>query len=208
MVEDEHGISKICNIYFDTGQFDLIRHSITKPVYKDKIRLRSYNIPNLESKVYLEIKKKYDGVVSKRRIQMTLKEFYEYLNNKNRSKENISQIQKELNYYFEYYNLNSSMYVSYDRIAYFGKDDRDFRITFDNNIIARNYDLNLEKGSFGSNIFEDDKYIMEVKTLGAMPMWFVNILNETKIRPCGFSKYGEGYTQLVLKANKVSEYVV
>ena len=208
MGEDEYGKSKICNIYFDTSQYELIRHSITKPIYKDKVRLRSYNIPDLESTVFLEVKKKYEGVVSKRRIQMTLKEFYEYLNNKNKNANDENQIKNELNYYFDYFKLIPTMFVSYDRTAYYGKDDRDFRVTFDNNIIARNYDLKLEKGNYGDNIFEEGKYIMEIKTLGSIPMWFVKILNEINASPCGFSKYGEGYTQLVLKANKVSEYVI
>lgn len=208
MVEDEHGKSTICNIYFDTGGYDLIKHSITKPVYKDKVRLRSYNIPTLESVVYLEIKKKYEGVVSKRRIQMSLSEFYEYLNNENKETLTENQIKNELNYYFKYYKLVPTMFLSYYRRAYYGKDDRDLRITFDSNVLARNYDLQLEKGNYGTDIFEKDKYIMEVKTLGAMPMWFVKLLDETMICPCGFSKYGEGYTQLVLNANKVSEYVI
>ena len=206
MVEDEHGKSKICNIYFDTEQFDLIRHSITKPFYKDKVRLRSYNIPTLESTVYLEIKRKCEGVVSKRRIEMTLKEFYEYINNKNKG--NGSQIQKELDYYFKHYKLIPTMFLSYDRVAYYGKDDKEFRITFDNNILARDYDLKIEYDSLSTNIFEEDKYIMEIKTLGAIPLWCVKLLSEAKISPCGFSKYGEAYTQLVLEANQISEYVV
>lgn len=206
MVEDEHGKSKICNIYFDTEQFDLIRHSITKPFYKDKVRLRSYNIPTLESTVYLEIKRKCEGVVSKRRIEMTLKEFYEYINNKNKG--NGSQIQKELDYYFKYYKLIPTMFLSYDRVAYYGKDDKEFRITFDNSILARDYDLKIEYDSLSTNIFEEDKYIMEIKTLGAIPLWCVKLLSEAKISPCGFSKYGEAYTQLVLEANQISEYVV
>lgn len=85
MIEDEHGKSTICNIYFDTGQFELIRHSITKPVFKDKVRLRSYNIPTENSKIYLEIKRKYDGVVSKRRIEMTLKDYYNYIQKKEKA---------------------------------------------------------------------------------------------------------------------------
>lgn len=208
MVEDEHGKSTICNIYFDTDEFDLIRHSITKPVYKDKVRLRSYNIPTPNSNVYLEIKKKYDGVVGKRRIQMSLNEFYEYLNNDNKGNISENQIKNEINYYFKYYKLKPTMFLSYYRRAYYGKDDRNFRITFDNNVIARNYDLKLEKGNYGTNIFEANKYIMEVKTLGSMPIWFVKLLDEIVISPCGFSKYGEGYTQLILKANTVSEYVI
>ena len=207
MIEDEHGKSTICNIYFDTSRFDLIRHSITKPIYKDKIRLRSYNTPNINNTVYLEIKRKYDGVVSKRRIEMRLNEFYKYMSNKN-SFANGNQVEKELLYYFQYYNLKETMFLSYNRRAYYDKNNRDFRITFDSNIIARNYDLKLEKGVYGNNILEQDKYIMEIKTLGAMPMWLVKKLNELVISPCGFSKYGEAYTQLVLKANDYLKCVV
>lgn len=200
MKEDEHGKSTICNIYFDTEQYELIRHSITKPVYKDKIRLRSYNIPTLESTIYLEIKRKCDGVVSKRRIEMTLNNFYEQLKN---DKAENSQVKKELDYYFSHYNLKPTMSLSYYRRAYYDKENQDFRITFDSNIIARNYDLEIEKGNFGTNILQEDKYIMEIKTLGAIPIWFVKLLDELKICPCGFSKYGEAYTQLVLKTDKI-----
>ncbi len=207
MIEDEHGKSTICNIYFDTGQFDLIRHSITKPVYKDKIRLRSYNIPTNNSIVYLEIKRKYKGEVSKRRSEMQLNEFYEYMKDKNSfAKEN--QVRKEILYYFQFYDLKEAMFVSYYRRAYYDRNNRDFRVTFDSNIIARNYDLKLEKGIYGDNILKNDKYIMEIKTLGAIPIWFVKILDELKICPCGFSKYGEAYTQLVLKANSMFKCVV
>lgn len=207
MIEDEHGESTICNVYFDTSNFDLIRHSITKPIYKDKIRLRSYNTPNINCTVYLEIKRKYDGVVSKRRIEMKLNEFYKYMSNKN-SFANGNQVEKELLYYFQYYNLKETMFLSYNRRAYYDKNNRDFRITFDSNILARNYDLKLEKGVYGDNILEKDKYIMEIKTLGAMPMWLVKKLNDLDISPCGFSKYGEAYTQLVLRANDYLKCVV
>ena len=201
MIGDEFGESTICNIYFDTDQYDLIRHSISKPVYKDKVRLRSYNIPKSNTSVYLEVKRKYEDVVSKRRVGMKLNEFYGYLNAEKDSNDK-NQIKRELNYYFNYYGLIPAMYLSYHRVAYYDKDNRDFRLTFDNNIIARDYDLNLEKGSYGEPILERDKYIMEVKTLGAMPIWFVRILEKLKIVPGSFSKYGTAYTKLVLKADK------
>lgn len=199
MVEDEHGKSTICNIYFDTEQYELIRHSITSPVFKDKIRLRSYNIPNKNSTVYLEIKRKYDGVVSKRRIETSLNRFYSYAENNNQMEE--GQIEKELAYYFKHYQLIPTMFLSYKRTAYYEKENRDFRLTFDNDILARNYDLQLEKGNYGTRIYNKEQYIMEIKTLGAMPMWFVKILNELKICPCGFSKYGMAYQELILKEN-------
>lgn len=196
MVEDEHGKSTICNIYYDTEQYELIKHSITKPIFKDKIRLRSYNIPKKRDWVYLEIKRKYDGIVSKRRIETTLNDFYSYIEDNSNIEDN--QIKKELDYYFDYYNLIPTMFLSYKRTAYYDNKNKDFRLTFDSNILARNYDLELEKGNYGVSILDKEKYIMEVKTLGAMPMWFVKILNEQNICPCGFSKYGEAYKEIVI----------
>ena len=207
-VEDQYGKSTICNIYFDNNNYDLIRHSIEKPIYKDKIRIRSYNTPTLNTNVYLEVKKKYDGVVGKRRIEMKLSEFYEYMKNIEISNIQNQQIYRELRYYFQYMNLMPKMYISYERRAFYEKEDNNFRITFDNNILAREYELRLEKGSYGENILPINNYIMEIKTLGAMPMWCVKMLDELEIAPCGFSKYGEGYTQLILNTNNKEKLVI
>ena len=160
----EYPYSKICNIYFDTKNSDLIRKSIEKPVYKEKIRLRSYGIPNKNDKVFLEIKKKFDGIVTKRRIVLNLNEVYKYLENGIIPNAN-EQIFKELDYCFKKYNLEPSMYISYERYSYQGLEDENFRITFDTNIISRDYDLNLDKGDYGLKLIGDNTYLMEVKAL-------------------------------------------
>lgn len=198
MQEDKYGKSTICNVYFDSEQYDLIRHSITKPYYKDKVRLRSYNTPNKDSKVYLEIKRKCDEVVGKRRIEINLNDFYKYIYSKEQFKTSNSQIENELYYYFDFYNLRATMYVSYEREAFYQKDNMDFRVTFDSNILARDYDLQLEKGSYGELILPRNQYIMELKTLGAIPLWMVEILNKLEVKKAVFSKYGTAYTNLVL----------
>ena len=199
MEPDQYGKSTICNIYFDSEDYELVRHSITKPFYKDKVRLRSYNTPKDEnSKVYLEIKRKCDKIVGKRRIELTLRDFYSYMNGKPIESQINEQIKKELDYYFKFYNLEPKMYVSYEREAYYQKGNADFRVTFDSNIISRKEDLNLEKGSYGENILPKGKYIMELKTLGTFPLWLVKIINELNIKPAVFSKYGTAYTELVL----------
>ena len=208
MVEDEYGKSTICNVYFDSDSYEFISHSITKPYFKEKIRLRSYNIPDKDSNVFLEIKRKVDGVVGKRRIQMKLFEFEKYLKDRNSISSTNNQIKNELDYYFDKYNLKPVMYISYDREAFYQKDDRDFRVTFDSNIIAREYNVRLDSANYGTNILEKNKYVMEIKTLGSIPLWFVYIINQLKIMPCGFSKYGEAYTQIVLKANNCESCVV
>ena len=205
MVEDEHGKSTIYNVYYDTEQYDLIKHSISKPIFKDKVRIRSYNAPTQNSKVYLEIKRKYDGIVSKRRIETSLEKFYENFKNKKETAD--GQVEKELEYYFKHYKLIPTMFLSYERNAYYEKGNSDFRITFDTNIIARDYDLQMEKGNYGTVILGKDNYVMEIKTLGAMPIWFVHLLDELNIYPAGFSKYGEAYQELILKENSMKEVI-
>ena len=197
VLPDSHGKSTIYNIYFDTNQYELIRNSIEKPIYKDKVRIRCYEVPNLDSKVFVEIKRKYDGIVSKRRICCTLREFYE-----NRicqeSLEN-KQVADELNYYFSLYNLKEKVFISYDREAFYDKNNPEFRITFDSNILARDYDLRLEKGNYGKRLIPENTHMLEIKTLGAIPLEYVKILSALRIYPSTFSKYGKEYCNLINK---------
>ena len=194
-VMDIHGISTICNLYFDTDNYDLIIKSIEKPIYKEKIRLRSYGLPALDSNIYLEIKKKFKGIVSKRRVSMKLKDFYEYQKTHQLPFEN--QMMKEIDYCFKYYNLKPKMFIAYDRIAYYEKNNNDFRLTFDFNIRSRKNNLFIEKDVLNNNLFDYKYYVMEVKTLGGLPLWFTEILSDLKIYPRSFSKYGEVYKKEV-----------
>lgn len=192
--KDKYYKSEILSIYFDNDNKDIVRRSLDKPLYKDKIRLRSYGTPNLDSDVFLEIKNKYEGVTGKRRVILKLSEFYDYLYN-NKIKDN--QIMKEIDYLFKYYDLKPNCFVSYDRLSYIGKEDLGLRITVDNNLKGRIDDLRLENGNYGDKYFEDDIYIMEIKTLDSMPLWLTNELSELNIFPISFSKYGEIYKKEV-----------
>ncbi|MVX64806.1 VTC domain-containing protein [Clostridium chromiireducens] len=187
----------IYNIYYDTDNNDVIRHSIAKPYYKEKLRLRSYNIPsNPTDKVFLELKKKINGIVNKRRVVLTLEEAYKFLEfgKKPISDDYVnSQVINEIEYYLSKKPVVPKVYIGYTRKAFFGKEDKDFRLTFDSKIITRRGNLSLEAGCFGENILEEDQYLMEVKILGAMPLWFTNILSELEIYNTHFSKYGNEY---------------
>lgn len=187
----------IYNIYYDTENNDVIRHSISKPYYKEKLRLRSYKVPNSsEDKVFLELKKKINGIVNKRRVVLTLEEAYRFLEQgiKPISNDYInSQVINEIEYYLSKKSVKPTVYIGYSRKAFFGKEDRDFRLTFDSKILTRRDNLSLESGCFGENILEDDQYLMEVKILGSMPLWFTNILSELEIYNTHFSKYGNEF---------------
>lgn len=57
LIPDEYGKSTICSAYLDTPDYRIVRSSIEAGNYKEKLRLRSYSVPNSESRVFLEIKK-------------------------------------------------------------------------------------------------------------------------------------------------------
>lgn len=192
MQVDQYGLHTICNIYYDTPKFDLIRRSIEKPIYKEKLRLRSYGIPKMDSPVFLEIKKKYNKVVYKRRIQLTLQEAYDYVERGIRP-DHECQILREIDFFLKRYPLQRGVYLAYDRIAMFQKDHPAFRVTFDQNIRSRQADMGLEKGDDGKRLLPKRYFLMESKVLGATPLWFTRILSELKIYPVSFSKYGNIY---------------
>lgn len=195
---DTYDYSTICNIYFDTDDYLLVNRSIEKPIYKEKIRLRSYGVPKKNSKVFLEIKKKYKGIVGKRRICIPLKEFYIYLKTGKYPNCDI-QIMSEIDYCFKLYNLKPKLFLAYDRYSYRGIENKEFRLTFDQNIRSRTKDLHMEDGDDGIPLLQNGEYIMEVKTLGSFPIWFVNLLSTLKIYPTSFSKYGNVYQKQIFK---------
>lgn len=197
IAKDKYYESKILSIYFDNDNKDIVRRSLDKPIYKDKIRLRSYGIPSLNSDVFLEIKNKYEGVTGKRRVILKLSEFYDYFYN---NKISDNQIMKEIDYLFKYYDLKPNCFVGYDRISFVGKNDLGLRITVDSNLIGRTNDLKLESGSYGNKYFDEDIFIMEIKTLNSMPLWLTKELANLEIFPISFSKYGEIYMKEVKNA--------
>ena len=192
MKMDSYGLHTICNIYYDTEDQYLIRRSLDKPAYKEKLRLRSYGIPTLDSQVFLEIKKKYKGIVNKRRIPINLQTAYDYLDQGIHPDED-SQILREIDYFLKRYPLQRGTYLAYDRIALYGIEDPSFRVTFDQNIRSRRYDMGLEQGDHGEYLMHPGFHLMETKVLGSTPLWFAKILSELSIFPVSFSKYGNVY---------------
>ena len=187
MTEDEFGETDILNLYYDTPDSRLIRNSIEKPtVYKEKLRLRCYGTPSGDTKAFIELKKKYDSVVYKRRMSMTYDEAVAALDSGNLPD---TQIGREIEYFLQFYKqVSPAMVVSYRRKAYY---EGDFRMTFDSNLLFRTEDLNLKSGIHGEKI--TDMVIMELKSPTAIPFWCLKILSEYGIRKTPFSKYGTAY---------------
>ena len=189
---DVYAVSKVCNIYYDTPDCRMIRRSLDKPVYKEKLRLRSYGDPSPDSTVYLELKKKYDGMVYKRRISMGYTQALAYMADPTAHLDK-GQIGREIDYARHFYpDLRPSVYLSYDRKAW-QDPGSDLRVTIDWDIRYRFEELDLARGSYGSALLEPGMSLLEIKAERAMPLWLSHFLSREKIRPLFYSKYGNAY---------------
>ena len=199
---DEYGKSLIRNVYFDTPSYLLIRNSLDKPTYKEKIRLRGYGKMSENSIAFLEVKKKYKGVVYKRRIKLAEKDAMAYMLKGEKLPD--SQISREIDYFVSYYeNLAPRVALFYEREAYYSKDYDTLRITFDKNIQYRFDDLSLLSDAKGTKILDDGQVLMEVKTSYSLPLWLTSFLSENKIYKRSFSKYGYAYMKEILNVKEI-----
>lgn len=194
---DRYGKSIVRNIYFDTPNYLLIRRSIEKPIYKEKLRLRSYARAEDNSTVFVELKKKYKGVVYKRRISMGYKEALDWICRRKYPKE-TGQIHRETDYFLDYYGkIIPAAVIFYEREAFFGVEDDSLRITFDENLLARTEDVALDSEVYGDPLLDKGLSIMEIKCSGGMPLWLTDTLAKNKIYKASFSKYGTAYRNMI-----------
>ena len=202
MVPDEHGESTICNIYYDTADYRLIRASLEKPAYKEKLRLRSYGVTEPGGEVFLELKKKYRGIVYKRRITLPEDAAGEFIAGRAPLGEH-GQIGREIEYFTAFYApLLPAVHLSYERSAWFSREDRDLRITFDKSIRFRQEDVSLTLPAGGRRILPEGESLMEIKAAAALPLWLVSELDTLGIYQSTFSKYGEAYKAILAGAQK------
>lgn len=227
MVSDKFGKSTIRNIYFDTDDYILARHSIAKPDFKEKLRIRSYSAATSETTVFVELKRKFDHVVYKRRVALPENEAMNWTqgfsrrnstegnapvigcgkNTANSSSAPVSgQMTREIDYFLSYYGyLKPAVFLSYDRQAFKMRElpgtenghGMDFRVTFDENIRFRDYDISLRSDVYGESLLEEGKVLMELKCSGGLPLWMTEILSEEHIYKTSFSKYGTAYTRYI-----------
>jgi len=201
MLLDKYGRTLIKNLYFDTDTYRLIRRSLEKPDYKEKLRIRSYGDTSPDSTVFVELKKKYDGVVYKRRIPMEERAAMAWFRDWENPPE--SQIAEEIRYFAGYYEtLHPTVYLSYEREAYYCKDGGDFRLTFDDNILCRQDNLSLCSANYGTPLLPKNNVLMEVKCPGGMPMWLTKWLSREKLYKTSFSKYGTAYQTMIFNKRK------
>ncbi|MBO5313330.1 MAG: polyphosphate polymerase domain-containing protein [Clostridia bacterium] len=190
---DKYGETKICNLYYDTSDYLTIRRSIEKPIFKEKLRLRTYGLPTDDTVAFCEVKRKFKSVVYKRRIHMPYVKAVDFLDRKYGDYKD-TQISLEIKYLLDFYNgMKPQFYISYDRCAFFYKEDSEIRITFDKNITWRNYDLDLRLGSYGKQLLPEGYTLMEIKVPNTVPLWLSQLMSIMGIRSNSFSKVGNAY---------------
>lgn len=196
MRKDAFAETLVCNIYYDTENHLLIRRSMEKPLYKEKLRVRSYGVATEGSEVFVELKKKFNGVVYKRRACMPLSEARLFLQS-GALPCPANQILKELHYTLGFYKtLAPSLYLSYRRTAYRGKENPDLRITLDSRILYRNHTLSLSLPPYSTPLLPEGHSVMEVKSPGSLPLWLTRLLSGGQIYKQPFSKYGAAFARL------------
>ena len=201
IAEDKFANYIVQNLYYDTENWDVVRNSIESPLYKEKMRLRCYGRQAYEAKLFLELKKKYKGVVYKRRAAfsntlLSSNDVRDIMDQKS------SQILRELQFYLKANSVYERIYLSYKRSAFTGVVDKDLRITFDTDIRYRIHDLEFTQPENGIPVLTPDQTIMEIKIERGMPLWLVHALGENKVYPISFSKCGTCYTDYIRKQQK------
>ncbi len=196
----------ICNLYFDNEQDSVIRHSVSKPYFKEKLRLRSYDTPQSEDDtVYLELKKKTAKLVTKRRAKLTLRQANDYIYNGIRPQTDKyldSQVLDEIDYFRQTTGAVPKLYIAYDRRAFFDKENKDIRLTVDFNVMTRRHDLDLQKGIYGDPLLPKGMYLMEIKVPDNLPYELSHLLSENEIYPTSFSKYGKEFLQYIYNISR------
>lgn len=196
MTADRYGEYAIGNIYCDTDNFRLIRASLEKPAYKEKLRVRSYGVPTETDRVFVELKKKFDGVVYKRRITTEVPQVEPLLCGSTEAK---CQIGREIQWFQRQNRTRPRVFIGYDRLAFAGQEDPQLRLTFDTNLRWRDTQLDLCMGDWGAPILQGEDILMELKLPEACPLWLTHALTEVGAFPTSFSKYGTCYKEHILK---------
>ncbi len=198
MKPDKYGLTSIASLYYDTPDCILIRNSIEKPQFKEKIRLRSYGLAKENSPVFLELKRKAFGIVYKRRISTDIQTVDSFFKRGTDTFDD-SQISREITAFRDYYGtLVPSCLIIYDRIAYY-ETNGDLRLTIDQNPRYRMKELDLTRSMEGISLLDDGYSILEIKVQQSMPLWLAKILSDGRIYKSSFSKYGEAYVRQIKK---------
>ncbi|MDR3276586.1 MAG: polyphosphate polymerase domain-containing protein [Treponema sp.] len=188
---DEYGFSDIYSLYFDTEDYRIMRRCIDAKGYKEKLRLRAYGLPGPEGWVYLELKKKLQGLTYKRRLPLRYGELAAYLDERC-AQQQYGQIDNEIDWFIRTHRPGPRFQVAYKRLALRGIEDPEFRVTFDSHIRCCPSGLDFA-GSNTVPMIGAGEYIMEIKCIAAIPGCLSRQLSALRIFPVSFSKSVRAY---------------
>ena len=201
MIPDRYGATTVRNLYYDTDTYLLIRRSIEKPEYKEKLRLRSYERANGNVTVFIELKKKYLGTVYKRRMALSRADAEAWLCDRSKQPPK-TQISTEIEYFLDFYgSIKPRAFISYERAAFVANDGSDLRVTFDTNVLFRQTELSLGYEAYGTPLLPQGLRLMEIKCSTAIPLWLTELLSRERIYKTSFSKYGTAYREYIFKGH-------
>lgn len=219
LCEDQYARSVISSLYFDTVEDTLINRSMEKPFYKEKLRIRSYGPAGVDDLVFVELKKKFDGIVYKRRVQLPRDLAIAYLQGDVSYQEAVrvavglgvlnaedalssSKLQtvREIDATIARYSkLRPRIMVVVDRLSLKSTDGSGIRFTFDFNPRWRAQSLTFDQGEGGHLLYgeQERNIIMEIKCQKAYPLWLVRALSNLRVYPQPCSKIAGAYTALI-----------
>lgn len=204
MQQDEYGLSTICSVYYDTPDMRIIRASIAAKDYKEKLRLRCYGLPQADSNAFVELKKKYKGIVYKRRIQLPYSTAVDFLSGVGPVPDD--QIGREIAYALKFYpHIRPAIAIFCERIALMDREDENLRLTVDRDLRYRMDDMDLTHGAHGTRLLPKGQYVLEIKTAFSMPLWLVHLLDQNAIYPGKFSKCATAFNIELGKALETGE---
>ena len=195
--EDAYGRTSILSVYYDSDSFELLARSSDKPAYKEKLRVRSYGVPEEDSLIFAEIKKKYEGIVYKRRTAGTPEQIGRLLEEGILTGKDV-QTEKEILWMRRRLDLKPALFIGYDRTAYVCEGDPDLRITADASIRYRLDDLDLRMGDAGFLLRGPEFRLLEIKSSRNLPLWLAEALSQFNIRAGSFSKAGTCYKEIIM----------
>ncbi len=204
MTRDAYGTSTVCNVYYDTPDYMLIRRSIERPRFKEKLRVRSYGVPKDTDSVFVEIKRKLNGVGYKRRIYIPYRDVKTLLRG-----EPIgcgdAQIERELLEFVNRYRPQPRVFIAYERFAMYDREEPDVRVTIDTSLRYRTENVDMTFGDGGEPVMGDgSRVLMEIKAPNAIPIWLTGAMSELRIYQAPFSKIGTCFTEHIAPAMRSS----
>ena len=200
----DFGSPRIQSLYYDTAEYSLIRASLERPGYKEKLRLRAYGEPGTVTRAYPEIKKKYLGVVYKRRTEMPVGEAMACLASGVLPK-TAGQVGREIGWMLQRYSLRPAALISYDRDAWFSEREPGVRVTFDRNLQFRDWEPDLNSHASGILLLPPEQRLLEIKTGRFVPLWLAGLLRDVNARRTHFSKYGLAYQRYIMPEKEKQE---